>query len=76
MPAKVKPLRKRTMTLDALQVRTLDVLKKVRKQFNRAGWEPSGMSDKEFIDKVVEPLQIDIQQDREMLAMLAKRKSR
>lgn len=68
-----KPLTKKTMTLDELQRRTLDVLRKVRSQFARQGHEP-GMSDSEFLDTVVEPLANDIHQDRQMLKMIRQSK--
>ena len=63
---KVKPLKKKTMTLAQLQLRTLDVLRKVRFQFGRAAHE-DGMSDDEFIEQVVNPLETDIYQDRVIL---------
>lgn len=66
--AKVPPLKKKTMTLYQLQMRTLSVLRKVRFQFNRAAHE-DGMSDSEFIESVLEPLETDIYQDRQMLKM-------
>jgi hypothetical protein len=68
----VEPLRKKTMTLSELHLRTLDVLRKVRFQFNRKAHE-EGMSDTEFLDAVVSPLEEDIYQDRVMLGL--KRKS-
>lgn len=64
----VKPLKKKTMTLSQLQLRTLDVLRKVRFQFNRAAHD-EGMSDSEFIEDVLEPLETDIYQDRQVLKM-------
>lgn len=64
--AKVRPLKKRTMTLEQLQLRTLDVLRKVRFQLGRQGYE-GGMSDAEFVDRVVNVLETDIYQDREIL---------
>jgi len=69
----VPPLRKRTMTLHQLQMRTLDVLRKVRFQLQRQAWQ-EGMSDEEFVDKVISPLETDIYQDREVLKMHRKRK--
>jgi hypothetical protein len=62
----VQPLKKKTMTLNQLQLRTLDVLRKVRFQFKRQAHE-DGMSDEEFLDSVVEPLETDIYQDRQIL---------
>lgn len=62
------PLRKRTMTLSKLQLRTLDVLRKVRFQLKRQGHE-DGMSDDEFLSSVLEPLETDIYQDRQILKM-------
>lgn len=70
-----KPLKKRTMTLGDLQMRTLDVLRKVRFQLQRQGHEP-GMSDGEFLASVIEPLETDIYQDRQMLKMLRRSKEK
>ncbi len=72
---KVKPLTKRTMTLSELQMRTMDVIRKVKFQLGRAAHE-DGMSDAEFIEEVLDPLTTDIYQDREVLRMhrRAKRK--
>jgi hypothetical protein len=66
--AKVKPLTKRAMSLNQLQLRTLDVLRKVKFQFGRQAHE-EGMSDAEFIEKVIDPLSTDIYQDRHVLRM-------
>ena len=63
---KVKPLTKKTMTLNELQLRTLDVLRKVKFQFGRQAHE-DGMSDSEFMDQVIDPLSTDIYQDRRVL---------
>ncbi len=63
--SEVKPLRKKTMTLSELQMRTLDVLRRVRFQFNRQAHEP-GMSDSEFIEEFVASLETDICQDRQV----------
>lgn len=65
-PNKVKPLTKKTMTLNELQMRTLDVLRKVKFQLQRQAHE-NGMSDSEFLEEVVEPLETDIFQDRHVL---------
>lgn len=70
---KVEPLRKKTMTLNELQMKTLDVLRKVRFQFNRSAHE-DGMSDTEFLDQIIDPFETEIHQDRQMLKMLRKRK--
>lgn len=69
-----QPLKKRTMTLNELQMRTLDVLRKVRFQFGHAPHE-YGMNDDEFIDSVVEPLETDIYQDRQILKLTRRRQS-
>lgn len=60
-----KPLKKRMMTLSQLQLKTLDVLRRVKFQFDRQAHD-EGMSDGEFIDQVVDPLMTDIYQDRQM----------
>jgi len=66
--SKVKPLQCRTMTLEALQKRTLTVLRRVRKQFNRMPYE-GGLSDREFLLTVLEPFETDIRQDMIVLKM-------
>ena len=66
--AKVKPLTKRTMTLNELQLRVLDVLRKVKFQFSRQAHE-DGMSDAEFIEHIIDPFTTDIYADREVLRM-------
>lgn len=66
---KVTPLKKKTMTLSELQLRTLDVLRKVRFQFRRPA-HAEGMSDDEFLENIIEPLETDIYQDRQMLKQL------
>lgn len=73
--SKVRPLQKKTMTLTQLQMRILDVLRKVRFQFGRAAHE-DGMSDSEFIDNIVTPLETDIYQDRQMLKMSRRKESK
>ena len=66
--AKVTPLKSCTMTLSQLQMETLNVLRKVKFQFGRQAHE-DGMSDNEFIEKVVDPLIEVIYQDRQILKM-------
>lgn len=68
----VEPLKKRTMTLNQLQLRTMDVLRKARFQLGRSAHE-EGMSDAEFIEQVLEPFETDLYQDRQMLRMLRQR---
>jgi len=67
----VPPLRKKTMTLSQLQMRTVDVLRRVRFQLHRAAWQ-EGMSDEEFIEQFITPLETDIYQDRQILKMKRK----
>lgn len=69
----VRPLQKKTMTLSELQLKTLDVLRKVRFQFNRQAYD-DGMSDTEFLDQIIDPFETEIYQDLQMLKMLRKRK--
>jgi hypothetical protein len=69
----VEPLKSRTMTLGELQLKTLDLCKKVRKQLNRKAHEP-GLSDAEFLDQVVEPLKTIIEQDRYVIQRAEKNK--
>ena len=59
----VRPLRAKTMTLDDLQRQILLVLRMVRQQFNRPAWK-EGMTDSEFLDRVVGRLETVIKQDR------------
>jgi hypothetical protein len=68
-----EPLKKRTMTLSKLQLRTLDVLRKVRFQLQRQAHE-EGMSDDEFLDAILAPLETDIYQDRQMLKQIRRGK--
>lgn len=70
---RVEPLKSRTMTLNELQLRTMDVLRKVKFQLHRAAHQ-DGMSDGEFIDQVVDPLIEEIYQDRDVLRMHRARK--
>lgn len=67
----VQPLRKRTMTLSELQIKTLDVLRKVRFQLGRQAHE-DGMTDTEFVEQYVDPLETEIYQDRQMLKLIRK----
>jgi hypothetical protein len=69
----VEPLKSRTMTLGELQMATLSVLSLVRKQLRRNPAK-GGMSDEEFIENILEPLETDIRQDRHVLRDTAKRK--
>lgn len=59
------------MTLNELQMRTLDVIRKARFQLRGSAYENS-MSDEDFIEQVLEPLETDIIQDRHMLKMIRK----
>lgn len=61
----VEPLRSRTMTLEQLQCETLQMIKKVRKQLYKSPWQ-EGLSDEEFIDKVLSPFAEKIKQDMEI----------
>ena len=70
----VPPLKKRTMTLSQLQLATLNLIRKLRFQLNRVGYE-EGMSDKEFLEQIVYPLEADIYQDRKMIALQRHKKT-
>ena len=72
--SKVKPLTKKTMTLNELQLRTLKVLRLVRSQLNRQAHE-GGMSDTEFTENVLDPLETEIKQDRYVLKMFRNQRS-
>jgi hypothetical protein len=67
----VKPLKARTMSLSDLQLKTLDLIRKVRRQFTHQGYE-AGMSDQEFTEAVLNPLEHSIRADRHVLRMAAK----
>ena len=62
----VKPLKSRTLPLDELQMKTLDLIRKLRLQLIAAPWE-TGMNDQEFLDQIVKPLEDKIHADRELL---------
>jgi hypothetical protein len=64
----VEPLRSKTMTLNELQLATLDLIRKVRFQMNRLPYQ-DGMSDFEFLENVVEPLEQKIYADRHVAKM-------
>jgi hypothetical protein len=64
-----EPLRKKTMTLSQLQMRTLDVIRKVRFQLKRQAHD-EGMSDSEFEEEFLDTLETEIYQDRAMLKMI------
>lgn len=70
----VRPLRARVMTLHELQLKTLDLIRKTRFQFNRSAHE-DGMSDGEFMSQIVDPLEHQIVNDRWMIEQ-QKKKSR
>lgn len=59
----VEPLKAKTMTLEELQLRTIDLIKQVRKQLKRAHFE-EGMTDNDFMRNVLEPFEHDIKTDR------------
>lgn len=61
-----EPLKSKTMTLSDLQLVTLDLISKVRKQLNRQAHE-DGMSDREFQDEVLDSLESEIYADRSVL---------
>lgn len=59
----VEPLKARTMSLAKLQLATLDLIRKTRFQLGRQAHE-EGMSDGQFIDEILEPLEQQIYADR------------
>ena len=63
--SKVKPLKAKIHTLGQLQLETLDLIRKLRFQLQRQAHE-DGMSDSEFLEEIVQPLEDKIYQDREM----------
>lgn len=65
----VKPLKKRTMTLDELRKRTKRTLNLCRKQLRKAPYE-IGLTDEEFIESHIDPLLMDIWQDTQMEKIL------
>lgn len=64
----VEPLKSRTMTLNELQLATLDLIRKVRFQLNHNPFE-EGMSDKEFDSEILCDLETVIIQDRQIIKM-------
>jgi len=70
---KVKPLQSRTMTLSQLQLKTLDLIRQMKFQLNRASWE-DGRSDREFIDDVLREFEGEILNDRFVLAEARRKK--
>jgi len=70
----VEPLKARTMGLSKLQLETLDLIRKLRFQLQRPA-HAEGMSDNEFLEQIVEPLETKIYQDREVLRMKREAKS-
>lgn len=48
------------MTLEELQDRTLDVIKKTKKQLHRPHWSSDGLTDKEFASRILDTLSRDI----------------
>jgi len=67
----VRPLKSRTMTLSQLQLATLGLIRKMEKQLSHQGYE-GGMSDSEFIENVLTPLEHTIRADRDVLRRAAK----
>ena len=63
-----EPLKSKTMTLSQLQLRVLDVLRRVRFQLHRQAHE-DGMSDTEFLEEFIGPLETEIYQDRQVAKM-------
>lgn len=68
MKPKVEPLKRRTMTLDELQQRTIKAIRQMQKQLKRKHYH-GGMTDDEFSDQVLNALANDILMDREILKM-------
>lgn len=67
----VKPLKRKTLTLNELQLETLNTIRLVRFQLGRQAHE-DGMSDAEFDERVLAPLETRIVQDRSVLKMARK----
>lgn len=65
----VTPLRARIHTLDQLQQATLDLIQRLRIQLHRAPHEP-GLSDAEFLEEIVGPLETKIHHDQSMAEIL------
>lgn len=63
----VTPLRRRTMTLEQLQKKTLQLIKRVHKHLNTPT-HVSGVTDGEFLEKACYPLESRISEDRMILA--------
>lgn len=65
----IEPLRRRTMTLDQLQKKTLQLIKRVHKHLNTPT-HISGVTDAEFLEKACYGLETRIKEDRMILADL------
>lgn len=63
--SKVKPLRRRTLTVEQMQQKTLKLITAARKQLRRKPYQ-DGLSDEEFIEQVLDPLASQIKEDQEM----------
>jgi len=72
---KPTPLKSKTMTLGELQLAVIKLCREVRIQFNRAAYE-DGMSDNEFLDRIVEPLKTRIHRDRDVIKSAKRNRSK
>jgi len=70
----VKPLRRRTLTLKQLQAKSLRLISKMRKHLSVPP-HISGVTDGEFTENVLCPLETQIKEDVEMMKMLEASKS-
>lgn len=66
----VEPLRRRTMTLEQLQKKTLQLIKRVHKHLNTPT-HISGVTDAEFLEKACYGLETRITEDIEILQGIA-----
>jgi len=72
--SKVPPLKERFHTLNQLQLETLNLIRKVRFQLHRQPYD-DGLSDREFLDQIVQPLEDKIYADRAMAKLKRKEKT-
>lgn len=61
---KIRPLRAKTMTVEGLQADTLKVLRRAAKRLRCATPHLQNITDKEFVEKVIEPLISNIETDQ------------
>lgn len=62
---KTRTLKSSVMTLDELQRETLGLIRRMKAQLRKSPWQ-GGLSDREFIEHVLDPMQSKVAADREV----------